>query len=105
MKIGFKGQASTDLSKLVTSLQISLPKIVKIQLGTGKRVATMAAGVVKAGVEVKDVALSAGGKAAACIATGISATASASVSVDVNIKASASVGGSVGGGGAAKGGT
>ena len=105
VKIGFKGQASTDLSKLVTALQISLPKIVKIQLGTGKRVATMAAGVVKAGVEVKDVALSAGGKAAACIATGISATASASVSVDVNIKASASVGGSVGGGGAAKGGT
>ena len=105
IKFGFKGQASTDLTKLITALQITLPKIIKIQLGTGKRVALMAAGVVKAGVEVKDVALSAGGKAAACIATGIAATASASVSIDVNIKASASVGGSVGGGGAAKGGT
>ncbi|MFO0757929.1 MAG: hypothetical protein U0359_15640 [Byssovorax sp.] len=98
VRIGFSGKATTDLNKLVTSLQISLPKIVKIQLGLGKKLAITAAGVVKAGAEVKDVALSAGGKAAACITAGVAATVSASASIDVNIKASASVGGSVGAG-------
>jgi len=103
VRIVAKGKATTDINKLITTLQISLPKIVKIQLGLGKKLAITAVGIGKAGVEIKDVALSAGGKAAACIASGVAATVSASVSIDVNIKASASVGGSVGGGGKAGG--
>jgi len=99
VRITAAGKATAEMQKLVSALQITLPKIAKIQLGSGKRIAAMATGVVKAGADVKDVATSAGGKAIACIATGVSAAASASASIDVNVKASASVSGSVGTGG------
>lgn len=99
VKVVAKGKANADVNKLIGSLQIALPKIVKIQLGVGKKLAATVAGVVKAGAEVKDVALKAGGKAVACIAVAVEASASASASIDVNVKASASVGGSVGAGG------
>jgi hypothetical protein len=90
-----KGKITADTKKLITALQISFPRIIKVQLGTGKRIGTAVAGAVKAGADVKDAALSAGGKAAACIAAGLKASADASASVDINVKASASVGGSV----------
>jgi hypothetical protein len=92
------GKASADVQKLIGALQTTLPAIVKIQLGTAKKLAASVQGVAKAGVEVKDVALKAGGKAIACVAAGIEASAHATASVDVNIKASASVSGSASGG-------
>ena len=99
IRVVAKGKANADVQKLIGALQTSLPAIVKIQMGTGMKLAATVAGVVKSGAEIKDVALQAGGKAVACIAMAVEASASASASIDVNVKASASVGGSVGSGG------
>jgi hypothetical protein len=96
-----KGALSTDLKKFVTALSISLPRIAKIQLGSAKRLGSLAARVVTTGTEAGSVATSAGGEAIACVAAGVKASAAAQVSINVNVKASASVGGSAG----AKGGT
>ena len=98
VRVVAKGKASAEAQKLIAALQTSLPAIVKIQLGTGKKLAATVAGVVKAGAEVKDVALKAGDKAIACLAVAVEASASASASIDVNVSASASVGGSASGG-------
>jgi hypothetical protein len=103
VRIVSKGKVSADGKKLATALTISLPRIARVQLGSAKRIANLATGVVKAGAEVKDAAVSAGGHAAACIAAGVQGSANASASVDINIKASASVSGSASG--SAKGGT
>jgi hypothetical protein len=100
VRIVAKGKVVTgDVKKLATALQISIPRIIRVQLGTAKRLGTMSAAVVKAGADVQGVATAAGGKAAACIASGVKASVSASASIDVNIKASASVGGSLKAGG------
>lgn len=99
VRVVAKGKASADAVKLIGALQTSLPAILKIQLGTGKKLVATVAGVVKAGAEVKDVAAKAGAKAVVCLAAAVEASASASASIDVNVKASASVGGSVGTGG------
>jgi len=94
LRINAAAGASADVEKLVASLQVSLPKILELQLGTAKRLAASVTGVVKAGVEVKDVAASAGLQAATCITAAVAASVSASASIDVNVSASASVGGS-----------
>lgn len=91
VKVKVEGKANAEIEKLVVALQVVLPKIAKIQLGAAKQIAMSAAGVVKAGAEVKDVAVNAGAKALVCIAAGIEASASASAAIDVNIEASASV--------------
>jgi hypothetical protein len=99
VRIVAKGKMTADVKKLATALTISFPHIIKVEMATGKRIGTLAAGVVKAGAEVKDVALSAGGKAAACITAGVKSSVDAQASINVNVKASASVGGSVKAGG------
>ena len=98
VKITVNGKANADIQKLVAALQVSLPAIAKIQLGTAKQIGANVKGLVEAGAGLKDVAASAGGKAIACMAAGIEMAGSATASVDVNVKASASVSGSVGGG-------
>lgn len=92
------GKANSDVQKLVLALQTTLPKIVKIQLGTGKNIVSSVVAVGKAGADLKSVATSAGAKALVCIASAIKTTATASASINVNVQASASVGGSVKGG-------
>lgn len=99
VRITTGGKANADVEKLVAALQTSLPAILQIQLGTGKKIVGAAAGVVKAGAEMKDAAIKAGAKAAICVGMAAKATVEASASIDVNVKASASVGGSVGTGG------
>ncbi|WP_437683860.1 hypothetical protein [Sorangium sp. So ce131] len=103
VRIVANGKVNADAQKLVDALQTSLPAIAKVQLGTGKKLAAAVSGVGKAGAEVKDAALKAGGKAVACVAAAVDASASATASIDVNIKASASVSGSASG--SASGGT
>jgi hypothetical protein len=98
VRVVASGKANADATKLMAALQTSLPDIVKVQLGSAKKLTGAVQGVSKAGLEVKDVALKAGGKAVACVAAGIEASASASASIDINIKASASVSGSASGG-------
>lgn len=99
LKITVNGKAGGDVEKLVAALQTSLPLILKIQLGTAKKLGATATALATAAVDVKDVAVSAGMSAGACIAKAVAVSAQASLSIDVNIKASASVGGSVGAGG------
>lgn len=98
LKIAFTGQASVDAVKLVGALQKSMPKIVKIQLASGKRILEAVKAVGEAGVKLKDGAVKAGGKAVVCIGKALEATASASASIEVNVSVSAKVNGSATGG-------
>ncbi len=98
LKVAFTGTATVDGVKLVGALQKSFPKIVKIQLASGKRVLEALKAVGEAGVKLKDGAVKAGGKAVVCIAKAIEATASASASIEVNVSVSAKVNGSATGG-------
>jgi len=98
VRVVANGKVNAEAQKLIAALQTSLPAIAKVQLGTGKKLAAAVSGVAKAGAEVKDVALKAGGKAVACVAAAVDASASATASIDVNIKASASVSASAHGG-------
>jgi hypothetical protein len=101
VKIKVDGKAGGDIEKLVAGLQIALPKIVKIQLGMGKRLVTTAEGLVKGVAELPKVAASLAGmaaiKAASCATMAVEMAGGASGSISINVKASASVGGSVGG--------
>lgn len=98
LKVAFKGAASVDGVKLVGALQKTMPKIVKIQLASGKRILEAVKAVGEAGVKLKDGAVKAGGKAVVCIAKAIEATVSATASIEVNVSVSAKVNGSATGG-------
>lgn len=98
LKVAFTGTASLDGVKLVNALQKTMPKIVKIQLASGKRILTAVKAVGEAGVKLKDGAVKGGGKAVVCIAKALEATASATASIEVNVSASAKVNGSATGG-------
>lgn len=98
VKVKVEGKASADVEKLVAALQVAFPKIAGIQIRAAKDLVATGAAVVKAGVEVKDVAVSAGMSAGVCITKAVAMSASASASIDVNVSASASVGGSASGG-------
>ncbi|WP_437922718.1 hypothetical protein WMF37_27205 [Sorangium sp. So ce291] len=103
VRIVANGKVNADAQKLVAALQASLPAIVKIQLGTAKKLQAAVGGVISAGAEMNGAATKAGGKAIACVATAVEASANVKASLDVNIQASASVSGSASG--SAKGGT
>lgn len=94
LKVAFTGAASVDGVKLVNALQKTFPKIVKIQIASGKRVLLAAKAVGEAGVKLKDGAVKAGGQAVVCIGKAIEATASASAAIEVNVSVSAKVNGS-----------
>lgn len=98
LKVAFSGAATVDGVKLVGALQRSMPKIVKVQLASGKRVLEAVKAVGEAGVKLKDGAVKAGGKAVVCIAKALEATASATASIEVNVSVSAKVNGSATGG-------
>jgi len=93
VKIKIEGEASSDIEKLVAALQVSLPKIVNIQLGMAKKLAGTIEGLVQAGKDLPSIAASAGLEAIGCIAGGAAMAISASASISVNVEASASVGG------------
>ena len=98
VKIAVKGEANADLQGLVTGLQAALPKIVKIQLGTAKALATAGVGLVTSLKGAATGISSAGIKAIGCMKAAVEGTVGASASIDINVKASASVGGSASGG-------
>jgi hypothetical protein len=98
LKIAFTGAASVDAVKLVGALQKSAPKIIKIQLASGKRILEAVKAVGEAGVKLKDGAVKAGGKAVVCIGKALEATASATASIEVNVSVSAKVNASASGG-------
>jgi hypothetical protein len=98
LKVAFTGQANLDAMKLVNALSKDLPLVVRVQLGSGKRVLESLKAVGEAGVKLKDGAVKAGGQAVACVAKAVEATASASASIEVNVSVSAKVNGSATGG-------
>lgn len=91
IKVKFTGSASVDAVKLVGALQKSLPKIVYIQLGSGKRIGESLIALGEAGVKLKDGAVKAGGKAIVCIAKAVEATASATAAIKVNVDVSVKI--------------
>ena len=86
--------ATAEDTEVATALQASLPGIVKLQLGTGAKLATALKNVAGAGAAMGDAAVSAGGKAIACVKSAVEMTAGASASISVDVKVSASVSGS-----------
>lgn len=98
LRIVAKGKANADTPKIISALQAGLPGVLKVQLGLGKRVLTAADNLKGAGAAMGDAAISAGGKAAACVKAAVDASVSATASVNVNVKASASVSASAKGG-------
>lgn len=94
MRVVIKGKVTAEGQKLASTLQASLPGIVKAQLGMGKKLLTALDNVKVAGAAMGDAAVKAGAKAGACVAAAVEMTASATASVSVNVKVSASVSGS-----------
>lgn len=94
LKVVLRGKVTSDAQKVATALQASLPGIVKLQLGTGAKLATALKNVAGAGAAMGDAAVSAGGKAIACVKSAVEMTAGASASISVDVKVSASVSGS-----------
>lgn len=99
LRIVAKGKASADAMKVIAALQTSLPGIVQVQLGMGKRLLKALDNVKVAGGAMGDAALSAGGKAAACVKSAVEMSAGAAASISVDVKVSASVSGSAKAGG------
>ncbi len=98
VKIKLEGEGSTDITKLIAGLETALPKIVTIQIGTGKRLVEAGKGLVEKGKALPQVATKGGLKAVGCIAKAASLSVSASASISLNVEASANIGGSVSGG-------
>lgn len=94
LRVVARGKASADAMKVVAALQTSLPGIVQVQLGMGKRLLKALDNVKVAGGAMGDAAVSAGGKAAACVKTAVEMSTSAAASISVDVKVSASVSGS-----------
>ena len=97
LDIKVEGEASADIEALVAGLQVSLPKIVEIQIGMATRLVATGEALVQAGIDLPGVAAKAGLQAVGCIAIAAEMAIGASASVNVNVEASASVSGSAGG--------
>jgi len=92
-----KGKVTTDVNKLISALRVSLPKIVKIQLGSAKALGKAGVNLV---AQIKGAAngvASAGIHTAGCMTMAVTQTVDAAASIDVNVKASVNVSGSVSG--------
>jgi hypothetical protein len=100
VNIKIDGKANADIEGLVEGLKVALPKIVKIQLGTGQRLVGQVKAVAEAAAKLPDMAAGMAGmgalKAGVCATMAVEMITGASASVSVNVEASASVGGSVG---------
>jgi hypothetical protein len=92
-----QGTVSSDLQKLIATLQKNLPNILLAAQAEGKLAIDAAGTVVTTGGAVVSAAGSFGLKELACAQAAVAATASASASVNVSFHASASVSGSASG--------
>ena len=91
VKLTVTGTQDESMKRLVAALQVSLPKIGKLQLASSKQLSALAKGVVDAGAAMGDAAASAGGKAIACVSASAKMATATSAALDIDIKASASV--------------
>jgi hypothetical protein len=97
--ITVNGPGSADVQKLVASLQTNLPSIAAIQVGNAPKMMAAAAGVTKAGFDLKSTITKVGIHGGGCVAAGVAKVATASTAIKSNIDASASVSVSLSGGG------
>ena len=95
VRVTAKGTTNTDVAKLVSALQVSLPEILKLQGEIGEHAIKTAEGVGRGAVDLTSAATSAGAKALVCIKSAGSAAVEATGSIKISVSASASVGGSV----------
>jgi hypothetical protein len=91
VRVVANGKVNTDVQKLVAALSKNLPGIIKISAGGGAKIKLGVEGIAKTGKGMVDAIGDAGGKAIACVTSGVTATANAATSIDVNVKASVSV--------------
>ena len=100
VKITAESKVKTDLGKLVKALEASLPKIINIELGLGKRALERATALVAYSAKMPELVTAGGTQGAMCAANGAEvsqkalAAIKASVSVSVSVKVSASASGS-----------
>jgi hypothetical protein len=100
VKVTAESKVKTDLGKLVKALEASLPKIIDIELGMGKRAQAQAEALVAYSAKMPSLAQAGGTQGVVCVANGTEvgqkalASLKASVNVSVSVKASASVSGS-----------
>jgi len=104
VKITNSGKASADIDSLIKNLQVSVPKIAKIQLGLAKRLVGQVKGLATACAALPDIAkglVPPTGKgvikAGFCAAQVIEISTGIGASLDLNVSASASIGGSISG--------
>jgi len=99
ISIKVEGEGGAELEALVKGLEVALPKVVEIQIGTAKSLMATGEVLVSTGQELPQLATKAGLQAVGCIAMAAQMAVSATASVSLNVEASANVSGSVGGGG------
>lgn len=84
------------MAKLVASLQVNLPILVRAELAYGKRIAGQIKTLVEISGELPGIIGQAGMHAAACVGASADAVLNAQVSLSVSVQASASVSGKAG---------
>ena len=91
VRIVANGKVDTEVQKLVSALSRNLPGILKLSAGGGAKIKLGIEGIAKTGKGMVDSIGDAGGKAIACVTSGVSASARAVTSIDVNVKASVNI--------------
>ena len=96
-KVQVQASANTaQMAKLVASLQVNLPILVRAELAYGKRIAGQIKTLVEISGELPGIIGQAGMHAAACVGASADAVLNAQVSLSVSVQASASVSGKAG---------
>jgi hypothetical protein len=91
VRIVAAGKANTDVNKLISALNKSLPTIIRLQQGNGAKLKVGAEAVVRGADGLIQASGDLGGKAIACIKAGVETTTRATSSINLNVKASVSV--------------
>ncbi len=91
VRVTANGKINTEATKVIAALNKNLPTIIRLSAGTGPKIKVGAEGIVKTGEGMVKVVGDAGGKALACIKTGVDATVKATTSINLEVKASVSV--------------
>jgi hypothetical protein len=91
VRIVANGKVNSDVNKLMSALNKSLPTIVKLQMGSGPKLKVGAEAVARGADGLISASSELGGKALACIKAGAEASTRATSSINLNVKASVSV--------------
>jgi hypothetical protein len=96
-RVELQASANTaEMARLVATLRVNLPILVRAELAYGKRIAGQIQTLVQIGGELPGIIGQAGLHAAACVGASANAVLNAQVSLSVSVQASASVSGKAG---------